>query len=131
FQIVDDLLDYTSTEADLGKPVLDDLRNGLLNAPVLLALESDRLSKQDKAELKKAIEALFTNNTNTPAVDTDESEIISVIRGFLDQADAIEQTRRLARQYAEEAIQSVDFIAPGEAKNAMTALVEAAIYRQS
>ena len=31
FQIVDDLLDYTSSEAEMGKPVLDDLRNGILS----------------------------------------------------------------------------------------------------
>ena len=40
FQIMDDLLDYTATEAEMGKPVLDDLRNGLTNAPILLGTEN-------------------------------------------------------------------------------------------
>lgn len=37
FQIVDDLLDFTVTEAELGKPVGADLKLGLATAPVLFA----------------------------------------------------------------------------------------------
>ena len=36
FQIVDDVLDFTSTEKQLGKPVGSDLMNGHLTLPVLL-----------------------------------------------------------------------------------------------
>jgi geranylgeranyl pyrophosphate synthase len=39
FQIVDDRLDYTSTHAELGKPVGADLRNGIVTAPVLFAMQ--------------------------------------------------------------------------------------------
>ncbi|PJF18874.1 Solanesyl diphosphate synthase [Paramicrosporidium saccamoebae] len=39
FQIVDDKLDYTSTHTELGKPVGADLRNGIVTAPVLFAME--------------------------------------------------------------------------------------------
>ncbi len=40
FQITDDVLDFTSTEERLGKPVGSDLRQGNLTAPVLFALRS-------------------------------------------------------------------------------------------
>lgn len=42
FQLVDDLLDYTMTAADLGKPVTADLRLGLATAPALFAAEQVR-----------------------------------------------------------------------------------------
>lgn len=37
FQLIDDLLDVTSTDDDLGKPATADLKLGLSTAPVLFA----------------------------------------------------------------------------------------------
>ena len=39
FQIVDDILDFTSDETRLGKPVGSDLRQGLVTLPALCYLE--------------------------------------------------------------------------------------------
>ena len=36
FQVVDDILDFTSTEQELGKPVGSDLRQGTVTLPVIL-----------------------------------------------------------------------------------------------
>ena len=36
FQVVDDILDFTSTEQQLGKPVGSDLRQGTITLPVIL-----------------------------------------------------------------------------------------------
>lgn len=41
FQAVDDLLDYTSDVATLGKPVLHDLEEGRITLPTLYMMESD------------------------------------------------------------------------------------------
>merc|ERR1740117_1889607 len=38
FQIADDMLDFTGTADSLGKPACQDLREGLLTAPVLLCM---------------------------------------------------------------------------------------------
>lgn len=39
FQLVDDMLDFVSTSAQLGKPAAADLRLGLATAPVLFAAQ--------------------------------------------------------------------------------------------
>jgi len=39
FQLVDDLLDFTATEDEVGKPVLSDLREGKLTLPLILLLQ--------------------------------------------------------------------------------------------
>lgn len=46
FQIKDDLLDYTHTSGDIGKPAGSDLRNGNVTLPVLFGLEDPLLSIQ-------------------------------------------------------------------------------------
>jgi len=46
FQITDDILDFTSTAEELGKPVGSDLLQGNITLPVLFALE-DPIMKRD------------------------------------------------------------------------------------
>lgn len=125
FQIVDDLLDYTSSEAEMGKPVLDDLRNGLLNAPILLALESDRLSGEENRELRQIIEDVFDA--------TDPKVQVGMIRlkELLVQAGALEETLRMATNYVEDGIQSIDFIADSPAKRSLLGLISSILNRRS
>jgi all-trans-nonaprenyl-diphosphate synthase len=122
FQVVDDLLDYTATEQEMGKPVLDDLRNGLLTAPILLALESELLSAQERAELRKLVSELFEAPTN--------ETLIAGIQGYLAQSEAIEETRQLANRYVAEAKQAIAFVAPSPAKTALMALVDFILERR-
>ena len=37
FQLVDDVLDFEASQLELGKPILNDLKQGLATAPVLFA----------------------------------------------------------------------------------------------
>ncbi len=46
FQITDDILDFTSTEDELGKPAGSDLRQGNITLPVLLAMKDNELRKK-------------------------------------------------------------------------------------
>ena len=39
FQLVDDILDFTSSSAEMGKPALADLRAGLATGPALFAAQ--------------------------------------------------------------------------------------------
>lgn len=44
FQLVDDLLDFTASPEQLGKPVLSDLKEGKVTLPLIFALEAQRNS---------------------------------------------------------------------------------------
>ena len=43
FQLVDDLLDFTATDSEMGKPTAADLSLGLATAPVLYAAHEVRI----------------------------------------------------------------------------------------
>src|SRR5437660_3649287 len=55
FQLVDDILDFTSTEKILGKPSGNDLREGKVTLPVIYALETAT------GEEQKAVEAVIAD----------------------------------------------------------------------
>ncbi|MGV3042141.1 polyprenyl synthetase family protein [Staphylococcus rostri] len=87
FQIIDDILDFTSTPEKLGKPVGSDLRNGHLTLPVLLEMRHNTDFKQKVASLHAdAPDALFT-------------ECIDRIR----QSDVIEQSKEVSAKYLNKA----------------------------
>src|SRR5205807_2622677 len=50
FQLIDDLLDFTSREKILGKPVGNDLREGKVTLPLVYALE--RTSPEERAQVE-------------------------------------------------------------------------------
>ncbi|MBE0479514.1 MAG: polyprenyl synthetase family protein, partial [Dehalococcoidia bacterium] len=67
FQIVDDILDFTAEEDDLGKPVASDLLNGNLTLPGILLVEQNPgdnpvhsifSTRQKDGNLKRAIEMI-------------------------------------------------------------------------
>lgn len=123
FQVVDDLLDYTATEAEMGKPVLDDLRNGLLTAPILLALESEQLSEVERLDLRTQVRALFDKPSDEALIET--------IKLYLAKADAIAETGRLAQQYVTQARESLAFMAESPSKSALLFLVDYILERRN
>ena len=50
FQLVDDILDFTSTEKILGKPAGNDLREGKVTLPLIYALENASADERQKVE---------------------------------------------------------------------------------
>ena len=50
FQLVDDILDFTSTEKILGKPAGNDLREGKVTLPMIYALESASSEEREAVE---------------------------------------------------------------------------------
>ena len=78
FQVVDDILDFTGSDQQLGKPAASDLSSGYLTAPALYALEQN-------PSMGVLIEREFSN-------EGDLDEALGMVR----QSDAIARTRQLA-----------------------------------
>ncbi|WP_017548936.1 polyprenyl synthetase family protein [Salinicoccus carnicancri] len=85
FQIIDDCLDFTGDEKNLGKPKFSDLENGHYTLPVLLLKDSDPLFKEKLSEFRE-----------------DRSIRDSLIRQLL-SSDAIPESIRISGGHIEEA----------------------------
>lgn len=91
YQIIDDILDFTSTEKTLGKPAGGDLLQGNITAPVLFAMEH----KEIRDEIVKV-------NENISPKDLEK--IISLIK----QSGAIEKSMKLSDLYLDKALMILD-----------------------
>jgi octaprenyl-diphosphate synthase len=94
FQMLDDLLDVTSSEAELGKPVGNDLRERKVTLPLILALEAG------DAQLRGLVERFYRDE----AVDGDRT--VETLRGIA-RAGAVAKTREAIAGYVERAKQSL------------------------
>jgi all-trans-nonaprenyl-diphosphate synthase len=111
FQIVDDILDFTSSAETLGKPAGSDLKSGNLTAPVLYAL-------QEKPSLESLIEREF-------AQDGDLDHAIALIM----DAGGIERSRELAAEQARAAVQYLVDLPPSESRQALIELADYVLSR--
>ncbi|KAJ1946990.1 coq1 putative hexaprenyl diphosphate synthase [Kickxella alabastrina] len=101
FQLIDDLLDFTVSAAELGKPAGADLELGLATAPVLYAW-------QEFPELGPLVARKFS-------VDGDVAKAWELVH----RSEGIERTRVLARQYMERAAEALRILPPSSARDAL------------
>ena len=101
FQLVDDMLDYTTTSESLGKPAGADLELGLATAPLLFAWK-------DNQQLGVLVGRKF-------AADGD----VEMAKELVRHSDGIEQTRVLAQDYADKAAYAISRFPDSEAKEGL------------
>ena len=116
FQLTDDVIDYASDEATMGKGVGDDFRDGKMTLPVILAYA--RGDAEDREFWK---EAMSGNRSS----DEDLAHAISLMRATDALSDAVEH----ARHYGRRAIDSLAGFPSNKAKSALVEAVEFAISR--
>ena len=94
FQVVDDILDFTGDERQLGKPVINDLKEGRITLPLIHALA--HASEADHRRLKELAQDV-------------KPETAPEILTLLDQTGSLDYAREQARHYtlkAQENLQS-------------------------
>jgi octaprenyl-diphosphate synthase len=116
FQLADDVIDYASDAAVMGKGVGDDFRDGKMTLPLILAYA--RGGEKDRAFWRSAISGESTS-------DQDLAHAIQLMRS----TDALADTIERARHYGRRAIDALAPFPSGKAKSALTEAVEFAIAR--
>ncbi|KAI4285820.1 MAG: hypothetical protein L6R38_000373 [Xanthoria sp. 2 TBL-2021] len=101
FQLVDDMLDYTISGAELGKPAGADLELGLATAPLLFAWKDNR-------ELGVLVGRKFSAEGDVQAA-----------RDIVARSTGLEQTRVLAQEYADKAVYAISGFPDCEAKQGL------------
>jgi all-trans-nonaprenyl-diphosphate synthase len=109
--VVDDILDFTGSDQQLGKPAASDLASGYLTAPALYAL-------QERPALARLIERELSE-------DGDLEQALELVRG----CEAIPRSRALAEGFAREAHSAIDWLPPSEPRSALRALPEYVLSR--
>lgn len=95
FQLVDDALDYSATQATLGKTIGDDLREAKMTLPVILAY--DHANAAQKRFWERVIGEQDMQNG-------DLEEAIS----YIEHVDGIQQTLDLAKEYTKKASYAIE-----------------------
>jgi octaprenyl-diphosphate synthase len=118
FQLVDDLLDFTAREAELGKPVLSDLKEGKLTLPLLLLLP-----RVDAAR-RRLVETVLADRGFDRV---SPQEILDLVHA----EGTLEEVGQLAESYAAEAKRELEFFPPSDAKDALDFAPDFLLHRRS
>lgn len=105
FQLTDDLLDFTATSEQLGKPAFSDLREGKLTLPMLTLLE------RAPDEVRPLIRTIWDRGEEVPIPEDEEARL----RRLITHHDALAETRTLARKASEAASEAISRVS-GEKK---------------
>lgn len=116
FQLVDDALDYSAREADLGKRVGDDFRDGKITLPVVLAIR--RGNEDERRFWRRTLEDH----------EQEDGDLDQAIR-LLEKHGTLDDTIERARHYRAVARDALAIFDDGEPKSALLDLLDFCIDR--
>ena len=116
FQVIDDVLDYDGDVGEMGKNLGDDLREGKVTLPLIIAMQ--RSTDAERATIRQAIE---TGNTGQMA------EIVAIVH----QTGALQATRDAAAAEAQRALDALQTLAKNPYSEALEQLASQLLSRRS
>lgn len=116
FQLIDDVLDYSSSSEDMGKNVGDDLAEGKPTLPLIYAMEQG--NEAQSALIRKAIEQ-------------GGYDMIDEVQAVILQTGALDYTRNVAQQEADKAIEQLAHLPDSEYKQALEILALFSVQRSA
>ena len=118
FQLVDDLLDFTATQAELGKPVLSDLKEGKLTLPLILLLP--RVSPAERRQIQHVLEDRAFERVAPEAI----LELVA-------REGTVEEVETMALDYADEARAALEGFPASPAREALELAPDYVLNRRS
>ncbi|ATC56523.1 octaprenyl diphosphate synthase [Vibrio anguillarum] len=115
FQLIDDVMDYTSDGSEMGKNVGDDLAEGKPTLPLLYAMQHG--TPEQKEMIREAIEK------------ANGMEQLDAILAAMKQTGSLEYTTNKALGEADKAINELSILPESEYKQALIALAHMAVNR--
>jgi len=115
FQIVDDILDFTGTEKELGKPIGSDLAQGTLTLPAMLLLEH---YPEDNP-----IKRLFQNRGN-------KQENIRLAIELIRNSSIIQECYTVASDYCSRACHNLNLLPDNPSRQALVELANYIVNRK-
>ncbi|KAM9894290.1 hypothetical protein OXX69_011416 [Metschnikowia pulcherrima] len=112
FQVVDDMLDYTSSDAAIGKPSQADLKLGLATAPILFAW-------REEPHLGELIARKFS-----------ETGDVEIARRAVERWGGVEKTRQMAQDYCGRALANLRVLPESDARSALEFLTNSVLTRK-
>jgi octaprenyl-diphosphate synthase len=116
FQLIDDMLDFSACQSELGKSVGDDFRDGKITLPILIAY-----ARGDQEERN------FWHRTLEDC-DQHPGDLEYAMR-LVDRRGAVAETLRRAKAYAEEAAAALACFPDGKLRRALIEATEFATTR--
>ncbi len=114
FQMIDDILDYSTQSKKLGKNTGDDLRDGKLTLPLIIAMESG--SSKQAAIIRDAISQKNGDQLNP---------IIKILK----ETDALNDCKEIAVSYANKALQTLETVNTRQTTTTLQSVIEVIIDR--
>lgn len=115
FQLIDDVMDYTSDGSEMGKNVGDDLAEGKPTLPLLYAMQHG--TPEQNEMIREAIEK------------ANGMEQLDAILAAMKQTGSLEYTTNKALEEADKAINELSILPESEYKQALIALAHMAVNR--
>jgi len=117
FQLIDDVLDFTSSEKILGKPTGNDLREGKVTLPLIYLLQ--RCTASEAQKVRSALEEGGFNSLRF-------SEILDLI----DRYNTLQATREKAQEFAQSARRCLESFPDTPYKDALRSLPDFMLDRE-
>lgn len=117
FQIIDDVLDYTQSTEQIGKPVLEDVRQGVYSLPLLYALEEGRETLLPYLEKGENL------------TDNETDKIYELVHSF----GGVSKAQKLAEKYTQQALKGITKLpeTTTDAKKQLLEITQAILVRQN
>lgn len=103
FQIIDDILDFTSSDEELGKPAGSDFIQGNITLPILFARQDPEIYNRLKESLQK---------------DLTNEERLKIVRMIRD-SKAIAQSKEISSLYLDKALKELSYLPKNSANKTM------------